>query len=163
MPEVVATKLIASRSQQSSEKAARTFLPFSQPISKPSEHQRVLRRRAHRGDARHRCRYGSGAEGNGLRSPRRRAWHWAAAARDHVLGTAGAEGGRDCVQWPCISLTRDARGRRQARLPLRSQAVLRQRVRAQGRILEPVTPEIASRTISFSMVFLPSMRCSRRA
>jgi len=43
------------------------------------------------------------------------------------------------LQWPCISLTRDARGRRQARLPLRSQAVLRQRVRAQGRILEPVT------------------------
>ena len=43
MPPVVATKHIASRSQQSSAKAMRTRSPLSQPISKPSEHQRVLR------------------------------------------------------------------------------------------------------------------------
>src|SRR5262249_3055040 len=42
-PLVVARKLMASRSQQSSAKATRTRLPLSQPISKPSEHQRRLR------------------------------------------------------------------------------------------------------------------------
>src|ERR1700722_19039847 len=36
-------ELIASRSQQSSAKAIRTLSPLSQPISKPSEHQRRLR------------------------------------------------------------------------------------------------------------------------
>ena len=41
MPPVVATQEIASRSQQSSVKAIRTFSPLSQPISNPSEHQRV--------------------------------------------------------------------------------------------------------------------------
>jgi hypothetical protein len=39
MPAVVATKLIASRSQQSSAKATRTRSPFSAAISSPSEHQ----------------------------------------------------------------------------------------------------------------------------
>ena len=34
---------MASRSQQSSAKATRTRSPLSQPISKPSEHQRRLR------------------------------------------------------------------------------------------------------------------------
>ena len=43
MPLVVATKLMASRSQQSRAKATRTRSPLSQPISRPSEHQRVLR------------------------------------------------------------------------------------------------------------------------
>jgi hypothetical protein len=38
---VVATQEIASRSQQSRVKAIRTRSPLSQPISKPSEHQRV--------------------------------------------------------------------------------------------------------------------------
>src|SRR5712671_4717813 len=42
-PRVVARKLMASRSQQSSAKATRTRSPLSQPISKPSEHQRRLR------------------------------------------------------------------------------------------------------------------------
>src|SRR5262249_54084090 len=41
-PLVVARKLMASRSQQSSAKATRTRSPLSQPISKPSEHQRRL-------------------------------------------------------------------------------------------------------------------------
>jgi hypothetical protein len=36
-------RLMASRSQQSSAKATRTLSPLSQPISKPSEHQRRLR------------------------------------------------------------------------------------------------------------------------
>lgn len=40
MPSVVATWAMASRSQQSSAKATRTFSLLSQPISKPSEHQR---------------------------------------------------------------------------------------------------------------------------
>src|SRR5215470_14620583 len=43
MPPVVARKLMASRSQQSSANATRTRSPLSQPISKPSEHQRRLR------------------------------------------------------------------------------------------------------------------------
>jgi hypothetical protein len=37
---VVATKLMASRSQQSSAKAIRTRSPLSHATSKPSEHQR---------------------------------------------------------------------------------------------------------------------------
>src|SRR4051812_45853578 len=37
MPLVVATKLMASRSQQSRAKATRTRSPLSQPISRPSE------------------------------------------------------------------------------------------------------------------------------
>jgi len=41
MPSVIATQAIASRLQQSSVKAMRTFLPLSQPISNPSEHHRV--------------------------------------------------------------------------------------------------------------------------
>src|SRR5215470_4975184 len=40
-PPLVATQEIASRSQQSSVKAMRTFPPLSQPISNPSEHHRV--------------------------------------------------------------------------------------------------------------------------
>jgi hypothetical protein len=40
---VLARKLMASQSQQSSAKAIRTLSPLSQPISKPSEHQRRLR------------------------------------------------------------------------------------------------------------------------
>src|SRR6266487_5283476 len=40
---IVARKLMASRSQQSRAKATRTFSPLSQPISKPSEHQRRFR------------------------------------------------------------------------------------------------------------------------
>ena len=43
MPPVVARKLMASRSQQSSANATRIRSPLSQPISKPSEHQRRLR------------------------------------------------------------------------------------------------------------------------
>src|SRR5262249_34416946 len=43
MPPVVARKLMASRSLQSSANATRTRSPLSQPISKPSEHQRRLR------------------------------------------------------------------------------------------------------------------------
>ena len=43
MSSVVATWLMASRSQQSSAKATRTFSPLSQPILKPSEHRRKIR------------------------------------------------------------------------------------------------------------------------
>jgi hypothetical protein len=42
MPAVVARKLMASRSQQSSAKTTRTFSPLSQPISKPSEHPTAI-------------------------------------------------------------------------------------------------------------------------
>src|SRR5262249_7616633 len=43
MPPVVARKLMASRSQQSSANATRTRSPLSQPISKPSHHPTRLR------------------------------------------------------------------------------------------------------------------------
>jgi hypothetical protein len=44
MPALVARKLAASPSLQSSAKATRTRSLLSQPISKPSEHQRRLLR-----------------------------------------------------------------------------------------------------------------------
>jgi hypothetical protein len=43
MPPVVARKILPSRSKQSNANATRIRLPLSQPISKPSEHQRRLR------------------------------------------------------------------------------------------------------------------------
>jgi hypothetical protein len=52
MPPAVATKLMASRSEQSNAKATQTLPPLSQPISKPSKHQRQLRRGYHAGPRR---------------------------------------------------------------------------------------------------------------
>lgn len=66
------------------------------------------------------------------------------------------------MQEPSACLTRDAAGRRRASLLRRSQVALRQRERAHLRFLGPVTCEMASRKISLSLVWLPSMRCSSR-